>query len=149
MRKIIIVDKKFQYKSVFFIMGVYLILLTVILVALGVFLSVNNSRLVDSTNKLEHSVLGLNSSIDMINNLDSIKNKNGFKKASKVISKNVNFNIKLIKKKIAVIYKMINSNIIEAQALGISGIPFIYINDHEIMGEATVEEIERIVKEEL
>ncbi|MFC1670279.1 hypothetical protein ACFL20_07780 [Spirochaetota bacterium] len=110
MRKKIIVDKKFQYKSVFFIMGIYLLILTVIIVALGIYLNNNNSKLVGATNKLDHSIIGLNSNIDMINNLDSIKNKNEFRKASKVISKNVNFNKKLIKTKLTVIYKIIEHN---------------------------------------
>jgi protein-disulfide isomerase len=45
--------------------------------------------------------------------------------------------------------QLINDNIEEANALAITGVPFIYINNQEIMGEATYEEIERIVRIEL
>ncbi len=45
--------------------------------------------------------------------------------------------------------KLINDNIKEANALDIGGVPFIYINDQEVMGEISLEELERIVKIEL
>jgi protein-disulfide isomerase len=45
--------------------------------------------------------------------------------------------------------QLINDNIEEANALAITGIPFIYINNQEIMGETSYDEIERIVKIEL
>jgi len=44
---------------------------------------------------------------------------------------------------------LINDNIKEANALDITGVPFVYINDQEVMGEATYEELERIIKIEL
>ncbi len=44
---------------------------------------------------------------------------------------------------------LINDNILEADALDISGIPFVYINDQEIMGESSFEELEKIVEIEL
>jgi protein-disulfide isomerase len=45
--------------------------------------------------------------------------------------------------------QLINDNIEEANALAITGIPFFYINNQEIMGETTYDELERIVKIEL
>ena len=44
---------------------------------------------------------------------------------------------------------LINDNIEEANALGINGIPFIYINDREILGEISFTEIEQLIKIEL
>lgn len=43
----------------------------------------------------------------------------------------------------------INDNIIEANALDIPGVPFLFINDQEIIGEVTSEELERIIESEL
>jgi predicted DsbA family dithiol-disulfide isomerase len=43
----------------------------------------------------------------------------------------------------------INDNIKEANALGITGIPFIYVNDQELMGEATYEDLEQLVEVEM
>ncbi|MDP3042970.1 MAG: thioredoxin domain-containing protein [bacterium] len=45
--------------------------------------------------------------------------------------------------------QLIKDNIEEADALGISGVPFIYVNDREVMGEITFEELRRIVEIEL
>jgi protein-disulfide isomerase len=45
--------------------------------------------------------------------------------------------------------KLINDNIEEANALAITGVPFIYINNQEVMGETTYEDLEKIVKIEL
>ncbi len=43
------------------------------------------------------------------------------------------------------IASLIHSNVLEAQALGIYGIPFIYINDQEIMGELSYEDLKEII----
>lgn len=51
--------------------------------------------------------------------------------------------------KSAAIQGLINDNITEANALDINGIPFIYINDQEVMGQITIEELKRIVDIEL
>jgi len=47
------------------------------------------------------------------------------------------------------IKQLIRDNIEEANALDITGIPFIYVNDQEVMGEISLEELERIVEVEL
>lgn len=47
------------------------------------------------------------------------------------------------------IFQQIFNNILEAQALDIGGIPFIYINDQEIMGASSEEEIIKIIDIEL
>ena len=47
------------------------------------------------------------------------------------------------------IKQLIKNNIEEANALNITGIPFIYVNDQEVMGEISVEELKRIVEIEL
>ena len=43
----------------------------------------------------------------------------------------------------------INDNIAEANALRIGGVPFIYVNDQEIMGEASFEDLEQAVLKEI
>ncbi len=45
--------------------------------------------------------------------------------------------------------KLINNNIEEANMLDIKGVPFIYVNNQEIMGETTWEELSRIIETEL
>lgn len=45
--------------------------------------------------------------------------------------------------------KYIDENIKEADALGITGIPFIYVNSQEIMGEISEEELGRIINIEV
>ena len=47
------------------------------------------------------------------------------------------------------IKKLINDNITEANALDIKGIPFIYINDQEIMGEIDISDLEKIIEIEI
>ena len=44
------------------------------------------------------------------------------------------------------IKKLIKDNILEARALDISGIPFVYINNQEVMGEVSFEDLEKIIK---
>ena len=45
--------------------------------------------------------------------------------------------------------KYILNNMIEADALGITGIPFIYVNDQKISGEITFESLKKIIDAEL
>lgn len=45
--------------------------------------------------------------------------------------------------------RLIDNNIEEANALAISGVPFLYINSQEIMGEVSEEELERMINIEL
>lgn len=45
--------------------------------------------------------------------------------------------------------ELINDNIEEADALDINGVPFIYINDQEIMGQIDQEDLKRIIEIEL
>ncbi|RLC38906.1 hypothetical protein DRH27_01080 [Candidatus Falkowbacteria bacterium] len=45
--------------------------------------------------------------------------------------------------------ELVRENIEEANALDINGIPFIFINDQEVMGEISFEDLERIVNIEL
>ncbi len=47
------------------------------------------------------------------------------------------------------IRQLIHDNIKEANALDIKGIPFIYINDQEVMGEVSLEELSRIIEIEM
>jgi protein-disulfide isomerase len=47
------------------------------------------------------------------------------------------------------IVEYINNNILEAEALEINGVPFMYINDQEIMGEISKDELKKIIDEEL
>jgi protein-disulfide isomerase len=44
---------------------------------------------------------------------------------------------------------LIKSNMEEAAALGIEGIPFLYVNDQEVMGEISEEELEKMIKLEM
>lgn len=44
---------------------------------------------------------------------------------------------------------LIQNNIKEANALNITGVPFIYVNDREIMGEVSYEELKGIIEKEL
>jgi predicted DsbA family dithiol-disulfide isomerase len=44
---------------------------------------------------------------------------------------------------------LIMNNIVEASNLGIPGIPFLYVNEQEVMGEAGYEEVKRLVGIEL
>lgn len=44
---------------------------------------------------------------------------------------------------------LVNDNIEEANALGITGVPFIYINKQEIMGEASLEDLKQMINIEL
>ncbi|MCU0679358.1 MAG: thioredoxin domain-containing protein [Planctomycetes bacterium] len=41
--------------------------------------------------------------------------------------------------------QLVDDNIAEADALAIQGVPFIYINDQEIMGEVSVDELEQLI----
>lgn len=43
----------------------------------------------------------------------------------------------------------IKNNIIEANALDITGVPFIYVNEQEIMGEVSYEELKEMVENEI
>lgn len=45
--------------------------------------------------------------------------------------------------------KEINDNVSEANALDISGVPFIYVNNQEVMGEVSIEDLSKMVEVEL
>jgi len=45
--------------------------------------------------------------------------------------------------------KQVNDNVLEANALDITGVPFIYVNTQEVMGEIGFEELEKLVQKEL
>ncbi|MDD5071399.1 MAG: DsbA family protein [Patescibacteria group bacterium] len=45
--------------------------------------------------------------------------------------------------------RLVRNNILEAEILDIKGVPFIFVNKEEIMGEATEEDLETIIKAEL
>lgn len=45
--------------------------------------------------------------------------------------------------------RLVKDNILEAQALDIKGVPFIFINKQEIMGEATEDDLKKIIEAEL
>ncbi|MDD4477227.1 MAG: thioredoxin domain-containing protein [Patescibacteria group bacterium] len=47
------------------------------------------------------------------------------------------------------ISQLVSDNIVEAQALDIVGVPFIYINDREIMGEINSNELKKMIESEL
>lgn len=47
------------------------------------------------------------------------------------------------------ISQLIYNNVMEAQALDIIGVPFIFVNDKEIMGDVSIEDLKKIVEEEL
>lgn len=44
---------------------------------------------------------------------------------------------------------LINNNIDEGDSLGITGVPYIYINNEKITGEINVDDIENIIDKEL
>lgn len=44
------------------------------------------------------------------------------------------------------INQKVKDNVIEAQALGITGIPYIFVNDKEMMGEVSAEELQQLVE---
>lgn len=47
------------------------------------------------------------------------------------------------------IAQLVENNIAEARALDIKGVPFIFINGREIMGETRIEDLRKIIEEEL
>lgn len=47
------------------------------------------------------------------------------------------------------VYKLVKDNITEAQSLEIKGVPFIFINNQEVMGESEVGDLEKIIETEL
>lgn len=67
------------------------------------------------------------------------------------LAKDVNLREKLFKECLGdkEIAQLIKNNILEARALDIKGVPFIYINNQEVMGQITQEDLERIVEIEL
>ena len=44
---------------------------------------------------------------------------------------------------------LVHDNILEADALNITGVPFLYVNDTRVQGSMSYEELESLVKEEL
>lgn len=45
--------------------------------------------------------------------------------------------------------KRVNENIIEANALNINGVPFVFINDQEVLGQSTAEDLTKLIKAEI
>lgn len=74
-------------------------------------------------------------------------NKQTYYKIAKKLKLNLDeFDLCIDSKKVK---NLINDNILEANALNINGIPFIYINDQEIMGEINFEDLEKIIELEI
>lgn len=45
--------------------------------------------------------------------------------------------------------QLVNDNMDEGDALGITGVPFVYVNDQKVSGEITIEDLDRMIKAEL
>ncbi|MBU4217330.1 DsbA family protein [Candidatus Parcubacteria bacterium] len=45
--------------------------------------------------------------------------------------------------------KEVNDNIVEANALDITGVPFLYVNDQEVLGEINIDDLSKMVEREL
>ncbi len=67
------------------------------------------------------------------------------------IAQELNLDLSIFKKclKDVNIKKLVDNNIKEANALDINGIPFIYVNKQEVMGEISLDELRRIIDIEL
>ncbi len=79
------------------------------------------------------------------------KNNNLSQQTFLKIAQELNLDLKQFEKCLASdeVKRLINDNIIEANALGINGVPFIFVNKREVMGEISVEELRKIIEEEL
>jgi len=79
------------------------------------------------------------------------KNNNLNQKTFLKIAQKLNLDLKQFKKCAAgdEIKKSINNNIIEANALGINGVPFIFVNKQKVTGNISVEELRKIIETEL
>jgi len=82
----------------------------------------------------------------LYNNSDNL-NQDIFLRLAQQLSLNINqFNKCLGNTEIQ---KLIYDNVAEANALDINGVPFIYINNQEVMGEISLEELTKIIDLEL
>ncbi len=45
--------------------------------------------------------------------------------------------------------ELVHDNILEAEALGVNGIPFLYVNDREVLGEIDKRELEQLIEAEM
>lgn len=74
-------------------------------------------------------------------------NKDRFVELSKELNLGENkFNDCLAKLKYQ---KNVSDNVLEANALNINGVPFIYVNDQEVLGEISVDDLSKMVEKEL
>jgi len=74
-------------------------------------------------------------------------NKETFVNLAQSLNLNINTFTKCLETKET--EKLIENNIREAQALGINGVPFLYINEQEIMGELSLADLEKIIRLEI
>lgn len=110
MRKMIIVDKKFQFKTTFTIVGIILILLGLVIIFIGIHTSSNNQILAGTTDKLEDNIVDQGHIIDALYGYSELTEKNDRRIAGKVIANNLRENISLMKSNISRINNIIKNN---------------------------------------
>ncbi len=83
---------------------------------------------------------------ELYSNVKNLNKQTYYKIAEKLKLNLDEFNLCIDSEKVK---NLINDNILEANALDINGIPFIYINDQEVMGEINFEDLEKIIEVEI
>lgn len=111
-RKNLIIDKKFQLKMTFSIIATIFIVVTIIITVLGIN-AVDNNRKVDKTiKKLEDVIVSNGQHLEALQNYIDIKTVQDMKLATKILTKNMNENLSIMNKHIAVLNNIIKRNYI-------------------------------------
>jgi hypothetical protein len=111
-RKNMIIDKKFQLKMTFSVIAIIFLVVTIIITILGIN-AVSNNRKVDKTiKKLEEVIISHEQHLEALQNYIDIKTVQDMKLATKILTKNMNENLSIMNRHIAIMNNIIKGNYI-------------------------------------
>jgi len=109
-RKQIIVDRDFQFKTTFKILGIIIFLLAIIAVGIGIHAANNNKKLEKTILKLEDIITDQDHIVEALKGYSNFSNEKETRIASKTMSNNLVENIRLMKKNTFSIHSIIRMN---------------------------------------
>jgi len=102
-RKTVLVDKKFQLRVTFSIIGLLFFLAALIIGAIGISAYDNNRKLERTVGKMGEIIVSQGHHIEALKNIDQIRNSRDLEIAAAVLSKNMGRNVDLLNSSISVL----------------------------------------------
>lgn len=108
-RKTIVVDKTFQHKVTFSLVGIVIFIVALIIGIIGFNAVDNNTKIDKIVKKMEDIIISQEHHIEALKNISKIKNANDVDIASGVLSKNLLENIELLDNNVMILNRIVRN----------------------------------------